>query len=212
MFNREARTRARRARDVLLRKGLVELPCSPMPAPLRSVLWLTAYPAPRRDWKPAGFSGVGWEDPNVRVEMLRPWRGEGHSGGTRSWPPGSPLMPCLPCSPAITVNQGEMSSPQRVTSSQQQTRISASSATRELDELMASLSDFKVPRDPSSSPPPHSPPLYLRVSSWNLGAQPCPEPGTLRCSGLTRMPSARRVRPGFTGTGLPHSLGRQRRT
>lgn len=45
--------------------------------------------------------------------------------------------------PAITVNQGEMSSPQRVTSTQQQTRISASSATRELDELMASLSDFK---------------------------------------------------------------------
>uniref|UniRef100_A0A8D2B2C6 Paxillin n=1 Tax=Sciurus vulgaris TaxID=55149 RepID=A0A8D2B2C6_SCIVU len=46
--------------------------------------------------------------------------------------------------PAITVNQGEMSNPQRVTSSQQQTRISASSATRELDELMASLSDFKM--------------------------------------------------------------------
>uniref|UniRef100_A0ABM5F2P8 Paxillin isoform X2 n=1 Tax=Pogona vitticeps TaxID=103695 RepID=A0ABM5F2P8_9SAUR len=46
--------------------------------------------------------------------------------------------------PAITVNQGEVSSPQRVTSSQQQTRISASSATRELDELMASLSDFKT--------------------------------------------------------------------
>ncbi|NXY09322.1 PAXI protein, partial [Pteruthius melanotis] len=47
--------------------------------------------------------------------------------------------------PAITVNQGEVSSPQRITASQQQTRISASSATRELDELMASLSDFKVP-------------------------------------------------------------------
>ncbi|XP_063171854.1 paxillin isoform X1 [Candoia aspera] len=46
--------------------------------------------------------------------------------------------------PAITVNQGEMNSPQRFTSSQQQTRISASSATRELDELMASLSDFKT--------------------------------------------------------------------
>ncbi|NWX52095.1 PAXI protein, partial [Steatornis caripensis] len=45
--------------------------------------------------------------------------------------------------PAITVSQGELSSPQRVTASQQQTRISASSATRELDELMASLSDFK---------------------------------------------------------------------
>ncbi|KAM5312191.1 paxillin isoform 1-T1 [Glossophaga mutica] len=46
--------------------------------------------------------------------------------------------------PAVTVSQGEMSSPQRVTPSQQQTRISASSATRELDELMASLSDFKT--------------------------------------------------------------------
>ncbi|XP_010602363.1 paxillin isoform X4 [Fukomys damarensis] len=58
--------------------------------------------------------------------------------------------------PAITVNQGEMSSPQRVTSSQQQTRISASSATRELDELMASLSDFKFMaqgKTRSSSPP-----------------------------------------------------------
>ncbi|XP_074897882.1 paxillin isoform X5 [Buteo buteo] len=51
--------------------------------------------------------------------------------------------------PAITVSQGEVSSPQRVTASQQQTRISASSATRELDELMASLSDFKV----TSAPP-----------------------------------------------------------
>lgn len=81
----------------------------------------------------------------MRAEMLRPWRGEGRSGGTRSWPLRSPLTPCPPRSPAITVNQGEMSSPQRVTSSQQQTRISASSATRELDELMASLSDFKVP-------------------------------------------------------------------
>ncbi|NWH53890.1 PAXI protein, partial [Fregata magnificens] len=46
--------------------------------------------------------------------------------------------------PAITVSQGEVSSPQRVTASQQQSRISASSATRELDELMASLSDFKI--------------------------------------------------------------------
>ncbi|XP_072456381.1 paxillin isoform X2 [Notamacropus eugenii] len=54
--------------------------------------------------------------------------------------------------PAITVNQGDMNNPQRVTSSQQQTRISASSATRELDELMASLSDFKT----SSSVSPRS--------------------------------------------------------
>lgn len=58
--------------------------------------------------------------------------------------------------PAITVSQGEVSSPQRVTASQQQTRISASSATRELDELMASLSDFKFMaqgKAGSSSPP-----------------------------------------------------------
>lgn len=62
--------------------------------------------------------------------------------------------------PAITVNQGEMSSPQRVTSSQQQTRISASSATRELDELMASLSDFKFMAQgkTGSSSPPGGPP------------------------------------------------------
>ncbi|NXK96660.1 PAXI protein, partial [Formicarius rufipectus] len=61
--------------------------------------------------------------------------------------------------PAITVSQGEVSSPQRVTASQQQTRISASSATRELDELMASLSDFKVPCQGSfilHFVPPHS--------------------------------------------------------
>ncbi|XP_071672353.1 paxillin isoform X6 [Patagioenas fasciata] len=56
--------------------------------------------------------------------------------------------------PAITVSQGEVSSPQRVTASQQQTRISASSATRELDELMASLSDFKVVFPPESPIPP----------------------------------------------------------
>uniref|UniRef100_A0A452TKE3 Paxillin n=1 Tax=Ursus maritimus TaxID=29073 RepID=A0A452TKE3_URSMA len=66
--------------------------------------------------------------------------------------------------PAITVNQGEMSSPQRVTSSQQQTRISASSATRELDELMASLSDFKT----SSS--------AVALSSPGLLPKPAPSP------------------------------------
>ncbi|KAM8961423.1 paxillin isoform 2-T2 [Pelodytes ibericus] len=62
--------------------------------------------------------------------------------------------------PSITVPQGEMSNPQRVTSSQQQMRISASSATRELDELMASLSDFKFMaqgKTVSSSPPPSAP-------------------------------------------------------
>lgn len=38
----------------------------------------------------------------------------------------------------------ELREAQEETPTQQQARISASSATRELDELMASLSDFKV--------------------------------------------------------------------
>ncbi|XP_039327673.2 paxillin isoform X1 [Saimiri boliviensis] len=76
--------------------------------------------------------------------------------------------------PAITVNQGEMSSPQRVTSSQQQTRISASSATRELDELMASLSDFKT----SSSTVPLSAPGLLPspAPSSHSSLPPSPSP------------------------------------
>ncbi|XP_066226873.1 paxillin isoform X2 [Saccopteryx leptura] len=101
--------------------------------------------------------------------------------------------------PAITVNQGEMSSPQRVTSSQQQTRISASSATRELDELMASLSDFKVIFPPGSpiplrrtfsvlpSPPPPVPLLqHLRDATASSSAPPLglPAPSTLGPSAL----------------------------
>ncbi|XP_069475844.1 paxillin isoform X3 [Ambystoma mexicanum] len=62
--------------------------------------------------------------------------------------------------PAIVVSQGEVSSPQRISANQQQTRISASSATRELDELMASLSDFKFMAQgkAGSSSPPSAPP------------------------------------------------------
>ncbi|XP_044786008.1 paxillin isoform X5 [Bubalus bubalis] len=94
--------------------------------------------------------------------------------------------------PTITVNQGEMSSPQRVTSSQQQTRISASSATRELDELMASLSDFKVVFPPGSpiplrrtfsvlpsSLPPPSPLLQHRKDASSASSSPpLPSPPT----------------------------------
>lgn len=40
---------------------------------------------------------------------------------------------------------------QEETPAQQQSRMSASSATRELDELMASLSDFKVQSNVSKS-------------------------------------------------------------
>ncbi|XP_063769207.1 paxillin isoform X3 [Pseudophryne corroboree] len=66
--------------------------------------------------------------------------------------------------PSITVTQGEISNPQRVTASQQQTRMSASSATRELDELMASLSDFKM-----MSP-------FASTSSAAFAARPPPSP------------------------------------
>ncbi|XP_066459755.1 paxillin isoform X6 [Eleutherodactylus coqui] len=64
--------------------------------------------------------------------------------------------------PSVTISHGEMSSSQRVAPSQQQTRISASSATRELDELMASLSDFKFMaqgqgKTVNSSPPSSAP-------------------------------------------------------
>ncbi|XP_053758073.1 paxillin isoform X1 [Panthera pardus] len=102
--------------------------------------------------------------------------------------------------PAITVNQGEVSSPQRATSSQQQTRMSASSATRELDELMASLSDFKVVFPPGSpvplrrtfsvlaSPPP-VPLLQQRKDSSASSPSPPPSlpgPSSLGPSALAR--------------------------
>ncbi|KAJ8285788.1 hypothetical protein GJAV_G00030960 [Gymnothorax javanicus] len=47
-------------------------------------------------------------------------------------------------SPTPLAVQGELADEELETASQQQARISASSATRELDELMASLSDFKI--------------------------------------------------------------------
>ncbi|XP_055093124.1 paxillin isoform X5 [Symphalangus syndactylus] len=91
--------------------------------------------------------------------------------------------------PAITVNQGEMSSPQRVTSTQQQTRISASSATRELDELMASLSDFKT----SSSTVALSAPGLLSSSapSSYCSLPPSPPPMPSVFLPLTTTPSPR---------------------
>lgn len=51
--------------------------------------------------------------------------------------------PC--CRPRTLEVRGEPPDDGQETPDQQQARISASSATRELDELMACLSDFKVP-------------------------------------------------------------------
>lgn len=51
--------------------------------------------------------------------------------------------------PPLAVLDGQAEAPEE-TSTQQQARMSASSATRELDELMASLSDFKVQSNVSS--------------------------------------------------------------
>ncbi|OCT98221.1 paxillin S homeolog isoform X4 [Xenopus laevis] len=61
---------------------------------------------------------------------------------------------------SVIMSQGDISSPQQDNSSEHQTRISASSATRELDELMASLSDFKIMakgKSVSNSPPSNTP-------------------------------------------------------
>ncbi|EMP34130.1 Paxillin [Chelonia mydas] len=96
--------------------------------PTESTSSLGVKAAPPTKEKPKRNGGRGIEDVRPSVESLL-----------------DELESSVPSPvPAITVNQGEVSSPQRVTSSQQQTRISASSATRELDELMASLSDFKA--------------------------------------------------------------------
>uniref|UniRef100_J3S0G7 Paxillin n=1 Tax=Crotalus adamanteus TaxID=8729 RepID=J3S0G7_CROAD len=94
---------------------------------LENTTSLTAQPTAPAKEKPKWNGGPGVEEVCPSVESLL-----------------DELESSVPSPvPAITVNQGEMNSPQRFVSSQQQTRISASSATRELDELMASLSDFK---------------------------------------------------------------------
>ncbi|XP_064128350.1 paxillin isoform X5 [Loxodonta africana] len=95
--------------------------------------------------------------------------------------------------PAITVNQGDMGNLQRVTSSQQQTRISASSATRELDELMASLSDFKTSSSAvalsSQGPQPRSAPSPPNTIPSSSPPPPPPSPSVLLPS--TAKPSPR---------------------
>ncbi|XP_071672350.1 paxillin isoform X3 [Patagioenas fasciata] len=98
--------------------------------------------------------------------------------------------------PAITVSQGEVSSPQRVTASQQQTRISASSATRELDELMASLSDFKTSStmslisEPSLEPVPSSANVDSNNTPPSLTVLSHPRHPPASHSGDTAVPAA----------------------
>ncbi|XP_041914911.1 paxillin a isoform X2 [Alosa sapidissima] len=88
--------------------------------------------------------------------------------------------------PAPSVATVELSDGQEETPSQQQARISASSATRELDELMASLSDFKVQSNsgsqwsvnleplspPTTDPPAESPAPDTSVSGLTLPPEP----------------------------------------
>ncbi|XP_049644776.1 paxillin isoform X2 [Suncus etruscus] len=75
--------------------------------------------------------------------------------------------------PAITVNPGGR---QRAASSQQ-TRISASSATRELDELMASLSDFKTSSSVVALSAPGLPPSTVPGTCRVLSSPPPSHPG-----------------------------------
>ncbi|XP_039627559.1 paxillin-like isoform X5 [Polypterus senegalus] len=83
--------------------------------------------------------------------------------------------------PASSVVQTDVGDAQRDGATQQHARISASSATRELDELMASLSDFKfqsnvmpsplLGRHPNllSSRPPPSPPVADKIMAQGKG-------------------------------------------
>ncbi|XP_051777541.1 paxillin-like isoform X3 [Erpetoichthys calabaricus] len=83
--------------------------------------------------------------------------------------------------PASSIVQTDVGDAQRDGATQQHARISASSATRELDELMASLSDFKfqsnvmpsplLGRHPNllSSRPPPSPPVADKIMAQGKG-------------------------------------------
>ncbi|KAJ8261021.1 hypothetical protein COCON_G00167440 [Conger conger] len=76
------------------------------------------------------------------------------SRGTEERPSVQSLLTELDSSvPNPVPTPAELTVAQEETPSQQQARISASSATRELDELMASLSDFKMSQGKGPSPP-----------------------------------------------------------
>ncbi|KAJ8346830.1 hypothetical protein SKAU_G00282310 [Synaphobranchus kaupii] len=81
--------------------------------------------------------------------------------------------------PSPTPAPAELTDVQEETPSQQQARISASSATRELDELMASLSDFKIFCD---SPPPSTPIELEFLHIDEEGGGPSPHSPALPCS------------------------------
>ncbi|KFQ02580.1 Paxillin, partial [Haliaeetus albicilla] len=102
--------------------------------------------------------------------------------------------------PAITVSQGEVSSPQRVTASQQQTRISASSATRELDELMASLSDFKINILVTTSLP-----VAGSACWWFFLQNPCSPQGGRTCLTVFVFSSLQFMAQGKAGSSSPPS-------
>ncbi|ROI64803.1 Paxillin, partial [Anabarilius grahami] len=65
-----------------------------------------------------------------------------------------------PCALTSDLTEGQVDTP-----SEQQGRISATSATRELDELMACLSDFKVQSNPSSLGSLNSEPLFEQTTT-----------------------------------------------
>ncbi|XP_048044016.1 paxillin a isoform X4 [Megalobrama amblycephala] len=86
-------------------------------------------PPPKMDKPKRSAPGRGIEDVRPSVESLL--------NELESSVPAPAPAPSVPMVPELREVQEE-------TPTQQQARISASSATRELDELMASLSDFKV--------------------------------------------------------------------
>uniref|UniRef100_A0A3Q3FMI5 Paxillin a n=1 Tax=Labrus bergylta TaxID=56723 RepID=A0A3Q3FMI5_9LABR len=101
-----------------------------------------------------GISNDGKVAPPV---LLKPKRGVAARGIEDVRPSVESLLDELESSvpspvPTPLVVSDEQTDGQEETPSQQQARMSASSATRELDELMASLSDFKIQSQGKTSP------------------------------------------------------------
>ncbi|XP_016096561.1 calphotin-like [Sinocyclocheilus grahami] len=95
--------------------------------PENGVLSVVKAPLPKIEKPKRSAPGRGIEDVRPSVERLL--------NELESSVPAPVTAPSVPVVPEFV---------QEETTAQQQARISASSATRELDELMASLSDFKV--------------------------------------------------------------------
>ncbi|XP_042585188.1 caskin-1-like isoform X1 [Cyprinus carpio] len=97
-----------------------------------------------------------------------------------------------PCALTSELTDGQVDTP-----SEQQGRISATSATRELDELMACLSDFKVQSNPSSLGSLNSEPVFEQTTT--IAEIHCPPTTAMSNSLSPTLPvDPRRYSPGLS--------------